>query len=1188
MANQFLSQISLGTQAVLIYTGNGSPEGVETAPVGSVYLNATASNAANILYVKGSGTGNTGWSLLAASTIPAGSDTEIQFNDAGVSAGDPQLTWNKTSNILTVGSTNNAGTILVKDQGEIRFEEDNPNGTNYVSLKAPSAITSSINLTLPGELPGGNSGFLVGNSSGALGFTTTSRLLYNETTGGIFLANGGNNPNFFLVQDSLSNDIFSIGYETFFGGTIPRFYSDFIMNNSTRIFAEDLDGDPTEIFTLYGDDFYFGPYDKDGGLTTGINVYIRYGRGNAGADSAITISGINYYIDIPLAINANPPQQSGATNPNLLSISGANANHLTTVAGDVNDIRFNLSRNVQFTTGSTISAIRAFYINPPTYTATAATQTITHASTVSISGAPVKSTNVGITNTSALRIEAGAVSTATNSYSLYVDPQTGATNNYTAVFASGFVGVGTTDPTGTLNVVSSSSSSTNQFLVENHSTNNTPAAISYVKSRGTKASPTSVNTLDYLGVFLFRAADSVNTLRQVGTFGVRANGTIGNNSVPSEMFFGVSPGYNSTDPFGDSTIQLLLSADTTVAINSTTKGTGQFNVFNGSSSRVATIIRGTTSQSSDLLQLQTVTPTTVFSVSANGDTTIAPIARTSGTPTLLTVTGPTHTTLGGEATDINFNLARTVQFSTGALTTQRAVRIQAPTYAFVASSTLSNAVTLGISGPPVKGTNASITNAYALRIEGGAVSTATNAYGLYVDVPTGATNNYGGYISGRVGFGATPTATVHATSASASTVTGRFEGTTSQSVNIFEVATKTATVASVSSIGNVTFTQEAQITGSPTIFTITGAANTSQTASTEATDINFNLARNVQFATGALTTQRAVRIQAPTYAFVGSSTLTHASTLSISGAPVKGTNATITSSSALRIEAGAVSTVTTAYGIYVQSPTGATTNYALYIGGKTQIVPDVHTSGSPVGILYTGAAHTTLTASTESPDLYLNLARTVQFAAGALTTQRAIRIAAPTYAFVSASTISDASTVAISGNPVAGTNATITRSYALSIESGSIALRDQGSLHMFESIGLGTNKIIFRAASDLSSDSTYTWPVLPAGTPVGAGHYVLTGDSGSLAWTALTNAQLGTQIYNEVPSGTVNGSNALFSTANGIEAGTLRVYKNGLRQKPGSGYDYTLSGQEITFESGNIPQTGDVILVDYVTDGMFA
>lgn len=92
--------------------------------------------------------------------------------------------------------------------------------------------------------------------------------------------------------------------------------------------------------------------------------------------------------------------------------------------------------------------------------------------------------------------------------------------------------------------------------------------------------------------------------------------------------------------------------------------------------------------------------------------------------------------------------------------------------------------------------------------------------------------------------------------------------------------------------------------GSPTAFTITGAAHTTLTASTEATDVNLNLARTVQFATGALTTQRAMRIQAPTYGFVGASTITTASTLSISGAPVAGTFATITNAYALNVESG--------------------------------------------------------------------------------------------------------------------------------------------------------------------------------------------------------------------------------------------------------------------------------------------
>ncbi|MEK7606846.1 MAG: tail fiber domain-containing protein [Patescibacteria group bacterium] len=94
--------------------------------------------------------------------------------------------------------------------------------------------------------------------------------------------------------------------------------------------------------------------------------------------------------------------------------------------------------------------------------------------------------------------------------------------------------------------------------------------------------------------------------------------------------------------------------------------------------------------------------------------------------------------------------------------------------------------------------------------------------------------------------------------------------------------------------GNFVFTQGAQASGSPTGLTFTGGAHTTLAASTEATDINFNLARTVQFATGALASQRAMLIQAPTYAFAGASTLASASTLVLTGAPQAGTNATIT------------------------------------------------------------------------------------------------------------------------------------------------------------------------------------------------------------------------------------------------------------------------------------------------------
>ena len=107
-----------------------------------------------------------------------------------------------------------------------------------------------------------------------------------------------------------------------------------------------------------------------------------------------------------------------------------------------------------------------------------------------------------------------------------------------------------------------------------------------------------------------------------------------------------------------------------------------------------------------------------------------------------------------------------------------------------------------------------------------------------------------------------------------------------------------------------------------------GGLLTGLDSSVECTDVFLNLARTVQFNTGALTTQRAVRIDAPTYAFVGASTLTDADTLAISGPPSGGTNATITEACGCVVESRALTNVTTAYGIKSISSTGATNNIA--------------------------------------------------------------------------------------------------------------------------------------------------------------------------------------------------------------------------------------------------------------------
>jgi hypothetical protein len=57
-----------GSTAVKILWGSGSPEGVATANVGSVYFRTDGASGTT-LYTKESGTGNAGWAAMAPSTI---------------------------------------------------------------------------------------------------------------------------------------------------------------------------------------------------------------------------------------------------------------------------------------------------------------------------------------------------------------------------------------------------------------------------------------------------------------------------------------------------------------------------------------------------------------------------------------------------------------------------------------------------------------------------------------------------------------------------------------------------------------------------------------------------------------------------------------------------------------------------------------------------------------------------------------------------------------------------------------------------------------------------------------------------------------------------------------------------------------------------------------------------------------
>lgn len=129
-----------------------------------------------------------------------------------------------------------------------------------------------------------------------------------------------------------------------------------------------------------------------------------------------------------------------------------------------------------------------------------------------------------------------------------------------------------------------------------------------------------------------------------------------------------------------------------------------------------------------------------------------------------------------------------------------------------------------------------------------------------------------------------------------------------------------------------------------------------------------------------------------------------------------------------------------------QSATGAGTVFITQIQG-------VGNSGTTNGISYTGGSHTSQTAS-ELLDINYNLARTVQFTGSTgFATQRAFLIQAPTYAFVSATgTITNAATFAVSGAPVAGTNAAITNPYSIWVQSGTTRFDGNISIGAFNMV----------------------------------------------------------------------------------------------------------------------------------------
>jgi hypothetical protein len=140
---------------------------------------STAGSGAAEEVAIGSGLVFSGGTLTAIATgsggsgTPGGSTTQVQFNDAGAFAGDADLTWNKTTNVLGI-----TGDVNLSDGGTYTTTLQTITPTAARTISFPDA-TGTV------ALVGGSSGNLTFNNAGAYAGVANSSV--DNATGNITL-----------------------------------------------------------------------------------------------------------------------------------------------------------------------------------------------------------------------------------------------------------------------------------------------------------------------------------------------------------------------------------------------------------------------------------------------------------------------------------------------------------------------------------------------------------------------------------------------------------------------------------------------------------------------------------------------------------------------------------------------------------------------------------------------------------------------------------------------------------------------------------------------------------------------------------------------------------------------------------------------------------------------------------------
>jgi hypothetical protein len=139
--NAFLGTIYLNYAAnVYITSGTGSPEGVITAGVGSMFIRRDG-GASTVVYHKETGVSNTGW-VAYTRAVPGGSSTELQYRNGGSFGGIANINYNSSSNgiIFSVATGIDGPSLLFTNSQYGITEKIYMNGSGYMAFDDLSGI----------------------------------------------------------------------------------------------------------------------------------------------------------------------------------------------------------------------------------------------------------------------------------------------------------------------------------------------------------------------------------------------------------------------------------------------------------------------------------------------------------------------------------------------------------------------------------------------------------------------------------------------------------------------------------------------------------------------------------------------------------------------------------------------------------------------------------------------------------------------------------------------------------------------------------------------------------------------------------------------------------------------------------------------------------------------------------------